>query len=173
MAVLAPKTNFDSVYVDVARLVNEKNPFMLCIQESKLSVVDDLVIKALWGDGPNYSYQPSVGASGGLVSVWDSSCVNVWSSMNYGHVLVIKGTVIRSAEDFVIMNVYAPCDSMAKKDLWDNLTSIIANCNDSCLCVCGDFNSVRNVEEKKGRGSVFRQVDADLFNNFTDDKLTD
>jgi len=91
--------------VEVRRLVNDKHPFVLCIQESKLGVVDDLVIKSIWGDAPcRYSYQPSVGASGGL-------------------------------------------------------------------CVCGDFNSVRTMEEKKGRGTVFKQVDADSFNAFIDDNF--
>jgi len=34
------------------------------------------------------------------------------------------------------------------------------------VCVCGDFNLVRLVEERKGRGMVFRQFDANCFNNF-------
>jgi len=36
------------------------------------------------------------------------------------------------------------------------------------VCVCGDFNSVRSEEERRGRSVVFRQVDADNFNNFID-----
>jgi hypothetical protein len=87
--------------VEVRKLVSEKHPFVLCIQETKLGVVDDLMIKSLWGDvACGYSYQPSMGASGGLVTVWDTSCVTVWSTMSYNHVLVIKDTVIKTAEDF-------------------------------------------------------------------------
>ena len=36
------------------------------------------------------------------------------------------------------------------------------------VCVCGDFNYVRSEEERRGRSVVFRQVDADNFNNFID-----
>jgi len=112
-------------------------------QESKLRVVDDLAIKSLWGDALcDYSYQPSVGASGGLVTVWDTSYVIVWSSMSYEHVLVIKGMVISSAEDFVIINVYVPCETMTKRELWYRLSSIIVNYMDVSLCVCGNFNAV-------------------------------
>jgi len=32
--------------------------------------------------------------------------------------------------------------------------------------LCGDFNVIRNEDERKGRETVFRQVDADMFNNF-------
>lgn len=43
--------------VEVCRLVNEKHPFVLCTQESKLNVVDDLLIKSIWGDDHcGYSY---------------------------------------------------------------------------------------------------------------------
>ena len=49
--------------VEVRRLVDEKNLFVLCIQESKLSVIDDWLIKSIWGDTPfGYSYQPLLGA---------------------------------------------------------------------------------------------------------------
>jgi hypothetical protein len=51
-----------------------------------------------------------VGASGGLVTVWDSSGVVGWSTFNFGNVLAIKGKVILTSEEFIIFNVYAPCD---------------------------------------------------------------
>jgi len=81
--------------VEVCRLVQEKNPFVLCIQESKLSYVDDNLIKEIWGDAPySYSYQPSVGASRGMITVWNNSFIDVWSSTSFAHVLVITGRVI-------------------------------------------------------------------------------
>ena len=153
--------------VEIRRLVNEKYLFVLCIQETKMSVIDDWFIKSIWGDTPNgFSYQPSMGASGGLVTVWDSTCVDVWCSVSFGHTLIIKGTVIQTGEQFFIVNVYAPCELVVKRALWERLTVFVNNNNDICLCVCGDFNYVRSIEERKGRGSGFRQVDADCFNKF-------
>jgi hypothetical protein len=74
----------------------EKNPLVLCIQESKLQVVNDMLIKSVWGDIPcGYSFQKSEGASGSLISVWDASRVNVWASMGFGNVLVVKGTLFK------------------------------------------------------------------------------
>lgn len=36
--------------VEVRRLVNEKHPLFLCIQESKLTTINDLLVKSFWGD---------------------------------------------------------------------------------------------------------------------------
>jgi len=101
---------------EVRRLDNEKNPLVLCIQETKMALVNDHMVKSLWGDGENnFSYLPFVGASGGLVTVWDASKIDVWSSFSFGHVLAIKGKDLLSEEVFIIFNVYAPCDLVAKK----------------------------------------------------------
>lgn len=105
------------------------------------------------------------------MTVWDASHLDVTYSMSFGHVLIIKGKVTASDVDFIIFNVYASRDAVAKKELWDRLQPLIINNSDLCMCVCGDFNSVRCVHERKGRGMVFRQVDADMFNNFIQDSL--
>jgi len=100
----------------VRRLVQEKHPFVLCIQESKLGVLDDASVRLFWGDAPfGFTFQPS--ASSGLITVWDSSVVEVWYSMSFRHVLVIKGWVVLTNVEFVIVNVYAPCDTVAKQVL--------------------------------------------------------
>jgi len=50
---------------EVKLLVREKCPFILCLQETKLVIFDDMVCKSIWGDtSVSYSFQPSEGASG-------------------------------------------------------------------------------------------------------------
>jgi len=158
--------------VEVRRLVEEKNPFVLCIQESKLGFVDDFLVKSIWGNATfGFSFQPSVGASGGLVTVWDSSLVDVWSSMIFAHALVIIGRVILTGEIIVVFNVYAPCEPVPKKELWERLVPVILSKGDSCVCVCGDFNSIRSTDERRGRSTVLRQGEVNIFNKFIDDSL--
>jgi hypothetical protein len=63
----------------VRLLVGEKAPFILCLQETKLQFCDDFLGTSLWGNTPcDFSYRPSVEASGGLLTVWDTSEVEVW-----------------------------------------------------------------------------------------------
>jgi len=40
---------------------------------------------------------------------WDSSEVEVWSSVSQEHVLIIHGRFIKTNEIFYLFNVYAPC----------------------------------------------------------------
>ena len=155
---------------EVKRLVTDKKPVVLCLQETKLSVVDDLLINSIWGNSSlGFSYQSSIGASGGLLTVWDCNVVDVWSTMSFPHVLVIKGRVLCTSQEFIIANVCAPCDTTAKQVLWDPLQIFMTNNGDTNLCLCGDFNSVRSSEERKGRGSFFRQHDSDIFNKLIDE----
>jgi len=52
-------------------------------------------VKSIWGSSSSgYSFQSSVGASGGLLTVWDNGYVEVLSTSSFAHVLVIRGWVI-------------------------------------------------------------------------------
>lgn len=117
--------------LEVRRLVQEKQPSVLCIQESKLMAVSERLVESVWGAAPCG------------FTVWDTSRVDVWSSMSFGHVLIIKGKDITSSEEFTIVNVYAPCDLEAKKELWERLCILALSNENLCLYMCGDFNSVR------------------------------
>jgi len=51
---------------EVKQLMREKCPFILCIQETKLVIFDDIVCKSISGDANvDCSFQPSEGASRG------------------------------------------------------------------------------------------------------------
>jgi exonuclease III len=154
---------------EVSQMVKEKNPFILCLQESKLSVVNDLVCQAIWNDiNVGFSYRPSVGASGGIITLWNRSEVEVWTSFNMEHVLGIQGQFLKSGEKFTLLNVYAPCDSHRQQILWQNISSRMTLLLDENVCVCGDFNVVRSQEERRSVGSVANQLGSAAFNNMID-----
>jgi len=55
---------------EARKLAGENLSYVLCIQETKLSIVDDFLCSSIWGkSGQGYSFQHSVGASGGLLIV--------------------------------------------------------------------------------------------------------
>ena len=96
---------------EVCHLVREKNLFIICVQETKLFVIDVNLCTSIWGgDLVDFSFQPSVGASGGIVTMWDTREVEVWSSMSFEHVLAISGCSVKTGVLFTVFNVYAPCD---------------------------------------------------------------
>jgi exonuclease III len=91
---------------EVRKLVGDLCPSILCLQETKLQTCDALLSASLWGNSPHaFSYRPSVGASGGLVTIWDSSEVEMWSSGSRDHVLWCHGWFITSGLEFFVINV--------------------------------------------------------------------
>ncbi|GAU39714.1 hypothetical protein TSUD_275090 [Trifolium subterraneum] len=156
---------------EVRKLVENHNPSLLCIQETKLQLVDPVVCSSLWGNSSfAFSYRPSIGASGGLLTLWDSSEVDVWASESHDFVLWCHGRFLKSGEEFSVANVYVPCDPGAKQQLWDSLSVRIQALRSFRVCVCGDFNAVRSIEERRsGRGRP-SSLDHLSFNRFIEDK---
>lgn len=58
----------------VRSLIRDSRLDFIAIQETKLEVVDERFCRSLWGnDGCGWAFLPSVGRSGGILSMWDSS----------------------------------------------------------------------------------------------------
>lgn len=57
----------------------------------KLEMITNFMCKNLWGSSEaDYSFRPYVGASGGLLSLWDINEVVVKFSMSIENLLIIK-----------------------------------------------------------------------------------
>ncbi|KAK2430958.1 DNA-(apurinic or apyrimidinic site) endonuclease [Trifolium repens] len=157
---------------EVRSLVREKQPLIVCLQETKLQVCDDSLCTSLWGSASfGFSFRPSVGASGGLLTIWDTTEVEVWSSLSRGHVLWCHGRFTTTGEEFMVANVYAPCDPGAKQGLWDSLSLRLQSLIGMRVCVCGDFNAVRGIEERRSTSAGQRPQEVIAFNRFIDDNF--
>ncbi|GAU40134.1 hypothetical protein TSUD_163030 [Trifolium subterraneum] len=102
---------------------------------------------SIWGTSPHaFSYRPSVGASGGMLTLWDSTEVDVWVLESHEHVLWCHGQFIKSEEEFSTLGR-------------------------SRVCVCGDFNVVGSVGERRSVSGRPRSLDHIAFNYFSDDNI--
>jgi exonuclease III len=156
---------------ELRSLVKEKRPLILCMQETKLQLCDTRLCSAVWdGQQANFSFRPSQGASGGLLTIWDTTEVEVWSTSSFDHVLSIHGRFLLSNKKFYLFNVYAPCDARARQLLWNNLSVHIQALRGKKVCVCGDFNVVRCREERRSV-SDSGVVDYGAFNHFIEDNV--
>ncbi|PNX68941.1 endonuclease/exonuclease/phosphatase family protein [Trifolium pratense] len=59
-----------------------------------------------------------LGRRGGLLTIWDPSEVVMRSTKSRDHVLWCHGRFLKTGEDFSVANVYAPCDDIAKQQLF-------------------------------------------------------
>ncbi|GAU27954.1 hypothetical protein TSUD_146720 [Trifolium subterraneum] len=103
--------------------------------------------------------------------MWDSTEVEVWSSTSRDHVLWCHGRFLKTGKKFYLVNVYAPFALDAKQTLWDSLLGMIHVLNGEKVCVCGDFNAVRSIEERHSSKDVPNSSDLIPFNQFIDDAV--
>ncbi|MCI59998.1 cytochrome P450, partial [Trifolium medium] len=68
---------------------------------------------------------------------------------SHDHVLWCHGRFTKSGDEFAVENVYAPCDPRAKQELLNSLSLKIQALGRARICVCGDFNAVRSIEERR------------------------
>lgn len=157
---------------EVRALIQDNCPLIVCIQETKLHVCDGGFGVVLWGhQSVAFSFRPSIGASGGLLTAWDTSEVEVWSTVSLDYSLLIHGQFIKSNEEFYLFNVYAPCDARERTLLWDSLSVRLQMMRGKKVCVCGDFNAIRSREERRSVSVGQIASDFSHFNAFIDNNV--
>ncbi|GKC16341.1 RNA-directed DNA polymerase, eukaryota, partial [Tanacetum coccineum] len=111
----------------------------------------------------DFAYSLSVGFSGEILCIWDTSKFvkdNVTISDSF---LAIRGTWILSSTKLLIVVVYAPQDFSERKILWDYIDHIIQLWEGECV-ILGDFNEVRFEHERFGTN--FNDSGSNAFNHF-------
>lgn len=72
---------------------------------------------------------------------------------------------------FYLANIYDPCDNVDKKFLFDKLFASLGVWEGKNFCVCGDFNVVRCMEERKSIREVVHYEDIDPFTRFIEENF--
>ncbi|GJR27712.1 RNA-directed DNA polymerase, eukaryota [Tanacetum coccineum] len=109
----------------------------MAIQETKSQCVTHMDVKFMWGNS-NYDYVHSeaIGNSGGILCVWETS--------------VFKKDYATLSDNFIA--------------IYGTGYLVIPSRWNGEVIMLGDFNEVRNIDER--RGSVFNPASARVFNNF-------
>jgi exonuclease III len=92
----------------VANMVRQQCIFVVCLQETKLSVIDDTMIYDMFGRDFSYSFVPTVGRCGDITVAWRSS---VWSTTNIHastHALTLRLSQLTISNPWWPTVVYGP-----------------------------------------------------------------
>ncbi|GKV34792.1 hypothetical protein SLEP1_g43134 [Rubroshorea leprosula] len=136
---------------ELGNLVRAEKPDFLFVQETKLQEIDEGLCQRLWYlDEFGWSMKSSIGASGGLLCVWNMSIFVKLEEFVGDGFLGIKGVWGVNKEPCLFVNVYGPTDRRRKAALWDELRQRITEEGGRWL-LAGDFNAVRCLEERRGR----------------------
>ncbi|GJZ49247.1 putative RNA-directed DNA polymerase, eukaryota, reverse transcriptase zinc-binding domain protein [Tanacetum coccineum] len=150
--------------------VNKVN--FLSIQETKMLQVDLWMLRQIWGNVHfDFASTSARGMSGGIICLWNSLVFHKSRITCNDNYVVIDGLWIPSDVQVRWIVVYAPQNLSSKITLWSALSNLLANW-DGISIVMGDFNKVRDEEERYGLNFYERQ--ARVFNDFiTENSLID
>ncbi|KAF1894928.1 hypothetical protein Lal_00022422 [Lupinus albus] len=151
----------------VRSLVHKENLDFICIQETKLEHIDCNLCSNLW-DGSDFDwvFQPSIGKSGGILSMWRKDKFVLQYSESGPGFLEVCGKFWNSTENCHLVNVYSPSDIQDKRRFWLDLERRQINSSDSLWCYAGDFNSIKSSDERQGSESHGRLMEISEFNGF-------
>jgi hypothetical protein len=135
----------------IRELIHKQNIQFLAVQETKLEAISDNLCYSLWGSNDcDWSFRPSEGNIGGILSIWcKSSSSSIFSFAGEGFVGVCLEWGVKKEVCFVV-NIYAKCDLSSKRIMWNNLVMLKRRFGGGKWCVMGDFNSVTRMEDRRG-----------------------
>ncbi|GKV48490.1 hypothetical protein SLEP1_g55300 [Rubroshorea leprosula] len=149
---------------EVGKLVKVERPDVLFLQETKLEVVQGNLCRSMWfSDEFEWVMKESVGASGGLLCVWNRLKFVKQREFTGDGYVGISGEWGSQKIRCNLVNIYAANDRQKKLKMWEELRHMILEEEGRWLIV-GDFNAVRNTNEKKGKtGETTEMRDFDDF----------
>jgi exonuclease III len=68
---------------EIQKLISSQKPKVLCIQETKMEVIEQSIITWMWGSSDcDFAFKPSEGRSGGLLTIWDSTVISIHKNLS-------------------------------------------------------------------------------------------
>ncbi|XP_058741336.1 uncharacterized protein LOC131613705 [Vicia villosa] len=154
----------------IKALIKKGKAVIFMIQETKISSLKDNLARSFWSSlEVGYSFSNSTGMSGGLLTLWNTSKVEVVHSFKGGGFLGIK--VVWKGHFYYVANVYSSCELANKRALWEELLRLKNIYIDGEWIIGGDFNAVKDRSERKGRSGAVNNMEMSLFTEFIDKSL--
>lgn len=152
---------------EIHNLVQTHKPKVLCIQETKMEVVDRSLCTWLWRSVEcDFLFKSSDGRSRGILTIWDNNLFFAKKKISKEHYLWLVGEWGASRTHINLVNVYAPCEDNRKILLWQELETKIQVKNTDKWYVVGDFNAVRDTTERKVTNGNSRSKEMEDFDEF-------
>jgi exonuclease III len=149
---------------DVKAAIESLAPSIICLQESKLSDISSFFASSFLPPSlRSFVFKPSVGASGGIVTAWDASLVDLISHSVDDYSVTTTFSFRSDNLTFTIINVYGPCTHALKSEFLASILQLYSALT-SPVAILGDFNLIRHPREKSNDN--FNPSEASLFNDF-------
>ena len=121
---------------------------IFCLQETKKESFDIQFIRKFSPLGfDSFEFLLSIGASGGLITVWKSSVFSGQLIFQNGFAITVKFSGRHNSDTWFLTNIYGPCTHEGKRNFLQWFKYYLAGANDSWLVV-GDFNLIRKTKNR-------------------------
>ncbi|CAN6343421.1 unnamed protein product [Urochloa humidicola] len=131
----------DRLKCNNVRLAIHTHPTLVCFQETKLTSIDNFKAATFLPQplASSFTYLPSLGASGGVLTAWDLAVLSLTSSTLHQYSLTTTFQATAFDLAFTVTNCYAPCLPAEKPSFLQELSTV-----SSLVCgawvLLGDFN---------------------------------
>jgi exonuclease III len=144
--------NAEEKCLALANKINESGCDIICLQETKRQTFDlDFLKKFCPRKFNKFEFLPSVGASGGIITIWNSNIFEGEVSFTNEFSLSIKFICKASLDSWILTNIYGPCQAERKARFIDWFANIDMP-DDTDWLIVGDFNFIRSPSDRNKRG---------------------
>lgn len=146
--------NSDIRQKEVFNKINESECDVICLQETKCESFDWRLIRKFCPKRfDSFAYSPSVGASGGIIILWNSAVFAglLVETQRFG--VVIKFSSVHNNDSWVLVSVYGPCSGL-ERDLFVSWLYNLQIPSDENWLLLGDFNFIRSPDNRNRPGGI-------------------
>jgi exonuclease III len=146
--------NFESRQLELRAKIDESQCSIICVQETKCEFIDHRFIRKFRPKRfDHFVYSPSVGASGGILVLWNSKMFNgvVQSIQRFG--IQIEFIYVHNGAVWNLVNVYGPYQGMERYLFVDWLYHLHIPELSSWLLL-GDFNFIIYEDNRNRPGGI-------------------
>ncbi|XP_026450908.1 uncharacterized protein LOC113351051 [Papaver somniferum] len=131
---------------------------IVILQETKMMRCSDHDIQQICGHSNfGWTFQQSVGNSGGMIILWDKDFLEVKESLVGDYSLSIYCVNKHDGFFWVLTNIYGPNKPHERADFWEELDNICGYW-DLPWCLGGDFNTIKCCDEKKNCNTITKSM---------------
>ena len=144
--------NSDKKLLALSNAISSSGCAIVCLLETKKPFIDLAFIKSFCPKRFNkFAFVPSRGASGGILTVWNSSVFSGVVTLTTDFALGIRFTNTLSAQAWPLYNIYGPCAG-PERDVYTRwLYDLDIQAQEDCILL-GDFNYIRGPENRNKPG---------------------
>ena len=109
--------NSEKKLLALSNAISVSGRAIVCLQETKKPLIDLAFIKTCCPKRfDKFAFVPSRGASGGLLTIWNSSVFTGDVATSHDFVLGVKFTSTLSTQSWTLYHIYGPCMGPTRDD---------------------------------------------------------